>query len=326
MGLSGEPMKVVKFATDVTEQKLVSVSNAGQLAAIDTSQAVIEFELDGTIITANENFLAATGYRLADIKGRHHSMFVDPAYRDSAEYREFWPRLARGEYQAGEYQRFGAGGREIWIQASYNPIRDLNGRPYKVVKYASDVTEQVRRRQRAEVVKNLMDGVAAGAEELSSSVREIADNMIRSKETAEVAAERVTAASEEVGRLGSATESMTGILNLISDISSQINLLSLNATIEAARAGEAGRGFAVVAHEVKSLAAQTKSATDDVAKEVTALRSVSDSVSERLQAIQKAMDGVREYVSSTAAAVEEQSAVASEMTSTMQKAAEAAAA
>ncbi|MGB9144771.1 MAG: PAS domain S-box protein, partial [Acidobacteriaceae bacterium] len=115
---------------------------AGQVAAIRKSQAVIEFAMDGTVLDANDNFLAAVGYRLEEIKGQHHSMFVDEAYRQSPEYKEFWVRLNRGEYQAAEYKRIGKGGKEIWIQASYNPILDLNGKPVKVVKYATDITSQ----------------------------------------------------------------------------------------------------------------------------------------------------------------------------------------
>jgi methyl-accepting chemotaxis protein len=115
---------------------------AGQVAAIRKSQAVIEFAMDGTILDANDNFLHALGYTLDEIKGRHHSMFVDESFRQSAEYKEFWARLNRGEYQAEEYKRIGKGGREVWIQASYNPILDLQGKPMKVVKYATDVTEQ----------------------------------------------------------------------------------------------------------------------------------------------------------------------------------------
>ena len=111
-----------------------------QAAAISESQAVIEFNMDGTIITANENFLKALGYTLAEIAGKHHGMFVEPSERDSAAYREFWAKLNRGEYQAAEYKRIGKGGREVWIEASYNPICDTNGKPFKVVKFAIDVT------------------------------------------------------------------------------------------------------------------------------------------------------------------------------------------
>jgi len=141
---SGKPYKVVKFATDVTQQKLTSVENAGQLEAISKAQAVIEFNLDGTIITANDNFLQTLGYSLGEIQGQHHSMFVEPAFRASTEYSEFWAKLNRGVYQTAEYKRLGKGGREVWIQASYNPIMDLNGKPFKVVKFATDITESRR--------------------------------------------------------------------------------------------------------------------------------------------------------------------------------------
>ena len=138
--LNGKPYKVVKFATDVTTAKIRNANFEGQLAAIDKAMGTIEFNMDGTVITANKNFLDVLGYSLDDIKGRHHSMFAEPAYAASSEYRAFWDKLNRGEYDAGEYKRIGKGGKEVWIQASYNPIRDLNGKPFKVVKYATDVT------------------------------------------------------------------------------------------------------------------------------------------------------------------------------------------
>ena len=141
---NGRPYKVVKFATDITAQKFQAADFAGQLAAINKSQAVIEFDLEGRILAANENFLAAMGYALEEVRGQHHSMFAEPEHRQSAEYRAFWAKLGRGEYDAGQYRRLGKGGREVWIQASYNPIYDMNGRPFKVVKYATDITAQVR--------------------------------------------------------------------------------------------------------------------------------------------------------------------------------------
>jgi methyl-accepting chemotaxis protein len=141
---SGKPYKVVKYATDVTAAKLQAADYEGQLSAVSKAQAVIEFSLDGKILTANDNFLNTVGYSLAEIKGQHHSLFVDPVHRASPEYRAFWDKLARGDFDAGQYPRVGKGGREIWIQASYNPIFDASGKPYKVVKYATDVTGQVR--------------------------------------------------------------------------------------------------------------------------------------------------------------------------------------
>ncbi len=142
---NGKPFKVVKYATDVTGQKLRNADYAGQIAAISKSQAVIEFSMDGIVLNANDNFLNALGYTLAEIKGKHHSMFVDEDYRRSAEYTEFWAKLNRGEYVADEFKRIGKGGKRVWIQASYNPILDLDGKPFKVVKYATDITQQKQR-------------------------------------------------------------------------------------------------------------------------------------------------------------------------------------
>src|SRR3954463_8051581 len=136
----GKPFRVVKFATDVTSQKLSTADLAGQISAIGKSQAVIEFNMDGTIIGANQNFLKTVGYALDEIRGRHHSMFVDPVEREGAAYREFWAALNRGEYQAAEYKRIGKGAKEVWILASYNPLLDENGKPFGVIKYATDVT------------------------------------------------------------------------------------------------------------------------------------------------------------------------------------------
>jgi len=139
----GKPCKVVKFATDITDQRRIDAEYEGQIAAISKSQAVISFTVDGTILDANENFLKTLGYTLEEVRGKHHSMFAEPAYSQSPEYRAFWQKLGRGEFDAGQYKRIGKGGREIWIQASYNPIFDANGKPFKVVKYATDITAQV---------------------------------------------------------------------------------------------------------------------------------------------------------------------------------------
>jgi len=142
LAADGSVTKVIKVATDITSDMLRNADMAGQIAAISKAQAVIEFDLKGHILHANENFLTTTGYTLEEIQGQHHAMFVEPAHRESIEYREFWSRLGRGSFDSGQYRRVGKGGKEIWIQASYNPIYDMNGKPFKVVKYASDVTAQ----------------------------------------------------------------------------------------------------------------------------------------------------------------------------------------
>lgn len=318
---NGKPFGVVKFATDVTSEKLRHADLAGQIAAIDKAQAVIEFNMDGTIISANANFLGALGYSLAEIKGKHHSMFVAQAERDGAAYREFWAALNRGQYQASEYKRIGKGSKEVYIQASYNPIMDLNGKPYKVVKYATDVTKQVLVRMGNERVRGMMESVAAGSEELNASVREISEAMTKSRETAMSAVDQVASADAQAQRLTEAAQAMSGIVELINNITGQINLLALNATIESARAGEAGRGFAVVASEVKSLANQAKQATDKIGQEIGNLNGISGDVVGALGSIKQAINNVSEYVTSTAAAIEEQSTVTNEMSTSMQRAA-----
>ena len=317
----GKPFKVVKFASDVTEQKLTAADFAGQIEAIGKSQAVIEFNMDGIVLNANENFLKTLGYALSEIQGKHHSMFMPSDQRDGEAYRAFWASLNRGEFQSGEYRRIGKGSKEVWIQASYNPIRDLNGEPYKVVKYASDTTAQVIARKKSETVRGMMEQVAAAAEQLNASVQEISVAMVRSKDTASAAVERVEVADQQAQRLSTAAGSMSSIVELIGDITGQINLLALNATIESARAGEAGRGFAVVASEVKNLANQAKQATDKIGSEIGNLNGISSDVVDALGAIKSAIQNVSEYVASTAAAVEEQSTVTGEMSSNMRRAA-----
>lgn len=176
MDRNGKPISVVKFATDITELETESNERVAKMEAISRSQAVIEFTLDGTILTANENFLGAMGYNASDIVGRHHSMFVEPEYAASGEYRTFWERLNRGEFIADKFKRIGRGGKEIWIQASYNPLLDLNGKPFKVIKFASDVTQIENDRKAAEeerAVKaaeqaHVVGSLAKGLKELST--------------------------------------------------------------------------------------------------------------------------------------------------------------
>ncbi|MCP3380755.1 PAS domain-containing methyl-accepting chemotaxis protein [Bradyrhizobium sp. CCGUVB4N] len=320
---AGRPFKVVKFASDVTEKKLLAADSRGQIDAIMKSQAVIEFEMDGTIRWANDAFLKAMGYSLADVVGKHHRIFVESAEHAARAYTEFWDNLRRGTYQAGEFKRLAKGGREIWIEASYNPILDLNGKPFKVVKYATDVTAKAVARMKAEEARELIESVAAGSEEMSASIREISETMVKSREVVLAAVGHVGTADAQADRLTTAADQMGGIIELINSITGQINLLALNATIESARAGEAGRGFAVVASEVKSLANQAKHATDRITGEIDALKSVSRDVVGALDAIRGAIRHVNEYVTSTAAAVDEQSTVTSDMSTNMQRAAAA---
>jgi methyl-accepting chemotaxis protein len=321
---TGKVIGVVKFAVDVTARQLESADTAGRMAAINRVQAVIEFTLEGIIVDANANFLNAVGYTLAEVRGKHHSMFVDPAERETPAYKAFWDKLRRGEYQADQYKRVGKGGRIVWIEASYNPVLDAAGKPLKVVKFATDVTQKVMEAQKNKRVSEMLESVASGAEELNISVREISSSMASSSRAASRAADLAINADGASKRLTAAAESMGGIVEVINNITGQINLLALNATIESARAGEAGKGFAVVAGEVKNLANQAKSATERISTEIDGMRGISGDVTSALNAIRGSINELGEYVNSTAAAIEEQSTVAGEMSANMQQAADAA--
>jgi methyl-accepting chemotaxis protein len=216
---TGKPFKVVKYATDITATKLKNADYEGQLAAISKAQAVIEFDLDGIILTANENFLATLGYRLEEIKGKHHSLFVEPGYGTSAEYKQFWSDLRAGKFQTGEFKRFGKGGKSVWIQASYNPIFDLNNRPFKVVKYASDVTRQVKQREELQI---LLTKVATNSTALSNSAQDLtatSTQMSANAEETSAQANVVSAASEQVSKnvqtVATAAEEMTASIKEI---------------------------------------------------------------------------------------------------------------
>lgn len=314
----GRTVKVVKIAADITAQKMRNMDHEGQVEAISRSQAAIQFKLDGTIISANDNFLGAMGYDRNEVVGRHHSMFVEPAFANSEDYRRFWANLASGRYQSGEFKRFGKNGREVYIQATYNPIFDITGKPIKVIKFAIDVTEQVLARK---AVQDRISTSAASVEELNASVQEISQNMSRSRDAAQGAVDKARGADIHVRQLTDAAQSMARVTEMIAGIASQINLLALNATIESARAGEAGRGFAVVASEVKVLAGQARTATETINNEIASMRGISDQVSLALSDISHSIEGVSSYVSSTAAAVEEQTVVTHDISVHMQEAA-----
>jgi methyl-accepting chemotaxis protein len=252
-------------SSDLTRTIETSREHESLIKALMRSTAVIEFDLDGTILTANERFLATVGYRLEQIRGKHHRMFCEPAEVNSAGYQAFWDKLRRGEYVAERFKRIDAHGRVIWLEASYNPIFDAHDVLYKVVKFATVITDQVNQEQAvaeaADVAYNTSLGTDVSAQKATDVVTQTVSVMRGLEASMQEAAEGIQALDTQSRVIGS-------IIKTISDIAGQTNLLALNAAIEAARAGEQGRGFAVVADEVRQLASRTSTATEEIARVV----------------------------------------------------------
>lgn len=355
----GRVMKVIKIATDITAQRVDADNNTRQIKERNRTQAVIEFTADGTVQHANENFLAVMGYSLDEIKGRPHATFIEPAYRESDAYRQFWRDLNAGQFQTGEFKRIGKGGREVWIAATYCPVFDVNGRVHRVVKYASDITarkqaernlqttlEHVNRNSQslaasaeelsataqqlssnseettaqanvaaaaAEQVSKNVATVATSAEEMSASVREIAKSAADAARVATQAVKVAGDTSRTVHKLGESSTEIGKVIKVITSIAQQTNLLALNATIEAARAGDAGKGFAVVANEVKELAKQTATATEDISRKIEAIQGDTSGAVQAITQISSIISQINDIQNTIASAVEEQTATTNEI-------------
>lgn len=274
---SGKVVSVRKLAADVTKQHQESLRQQAVLAAIDRSLAVIEFEPDGTILRANDNFLAAVGYQAREITGHHHEIFCDQAFYE--ENPDFWANLAGGQFTSGQYLRRDKYNNEVWLEATYNPIFDAQGKVYRVIKFATVITDTMKKNQ---AVNQAAELAQASSEQTLKHSENGSALLQEAVQLSQNVTDQAVEAANQVNQLSEHAQSIENIVTTIKQIAEQTNLLALNAAIEAARAGEQGRGFAVVADEVRGLSQRTSKSTTEIA----------DVVDENLQLIKGVSDAM----------------------------------
>ncbi|WP_421319377.1 methyl-accepting chemotaxis protein [Aeromonas veronii] len=278
--LDGKVVRVVKIASDITESYRQLSRQKAIISALDRALAIIEFTPKGEIVTANQNFLSCVGYSLSQLRGQHHRLFCDESF-----YREqphFWDDLAHGQLKSGLFSRRDSHGNEIWLEATYNPIKDESGKVVKVIKFASEVTERIKRAQAVSEAANIAQTISQETTRFAETGSEL---LAASVAISSAISEQVSRTSGLIGQLNEQSKSIEAIVSTISSIAEQTNLLALNAAIEAARAGDQGRGFAVVADEVRQLAARTSLSTGEIASVVQKNRELTAQITSNINEV-----------------------------------------
>ena len=270
---SGKLMNLQCYGSDITQTVETAAENSAFIQALLRSTAVIEFDLGGHVLTANDQFLRGMGYNLAQIKGKHHSLFCDPHEVSQASYKDFWATLNRGEFVASRFKRIDSSGRDVWLEATYNPVHDAQGKLYKIVKFATVVTDQVSREEDVSQAASVAFEISQQTDVSAQRGAEVVQNTVQ---TMRKVSQEMESASSGIEALGKQSLLISSIVQTIGGIAQQTNLLALNAAIEAARAGEQGRGFAVVADEVRQLAGRTSAATEEIVSVVQQNQALAD--------------------------------------------------
>ncbi|AXX93046.1 chemotaxis protein [Malaciobacter molluscorum LMG 25693] len=351
----GKVYEIIKFAQDITEIKVQNLDYKGQLEAISKSQAIIEFNMQGVILNANKNFLDTFGYTIEEIQGKHHKMFCEQSYVNSNEYIKFWENLNKGEFNSGQFLRIGKNNKKVWIQASYNPIFDTEGKPFKVVKYATDITQRkemifqidnnVQNLTKSlnhlnEASKTMEKGAKItqnGSEEINDSITQINEavsnlsekiesmlSSISSISSTSKEAERMTKEAREKSKqttqsmikLNEESQKIGETMNIITQIAFQTNILSLNAAVEAATAGEAGKGFAVVAAEVRNLANRSDAAAKDITNAIELIQTLVKNSLDSIHSIDNTIEDITSISTDISKSMKDQEDISNELSST----------